>query len=374
MPFNFLEIVITYGITFVFILQLGYWWYAYLPLLVKTPTDSKKSDSVPVSVIVCAKNEVDNLRQFLPLLLQQDYPCYEVIVVDDGSEDDTIDLLRHFKTLYPQLRIATIENDEHLAHGKKWALTIGIKAAQYDCVVLTDADCYPTSNQWLKLMQSAYEANTEIVLGYGKYQMQPGFLNAVIRYDTFVIGITYLSYAIRGNAYMGVGRNLAYKKAIFFRHDGFASHLHTLSGDDDLFITQAATPRNVSIQIHPEAFTVSLPKTNWRNWLYQKTRHVSTAGAYNWKIKCLLILVFVLPYLFYAWLITALLIGISEVLVLSFFLLRTALLLVLHFRLSKVLMERGIWYYSIIFEVLFLLIYPRIHFKNRFEKQSKWKN
>jgi poly-beta-1,6-N-acetyl-D-glucosamine synthase len=374
MHLNLFDILILVFLSLTFLMQLGLWWYFQFHLLSYRTPEMLNSETKPVSIIICAKNEAENLKLFLPKVLEQNYEHFEVIVINDCSEDDTIDVLQQLQKQYVHLKVSTIQADEHFEHGKKLALTLGIKAAQYPYLLMIDADCYPSSNAWLQLMQARFSAKKEIVLAYGKYETQVGFLNRLIRYDTMVIAANYLAYALRGKTYMGVGRNLAYKKEVFFKHKGFASHQHILSGDDDLFISEAATVENVAIQIEADAFTVSLPKTTWKDWIYQKARHVSTAVQYKKNTLLFMMLQYVAQYLFYFFLLFGLLNTDLFYLSLGIFIVRISILSILNFRLSKVLKERGIWYYSVIFELLFLILYFIFQYKNRFEKQGTWKN
>jgi poly-beta-1,6-N-acetyl-D-glucosamine synthase len=374
MHFNLFDLLILVVLSLTFLGQLWLWWYFQFKLLAyKTPEMVDTEDNA-VSIIICAKNEAKNLKLFLPKVLEQQYKQFEVVVVNDCSEDETIDVLQQLQAKYAHLKVCTIQADEYFEQGKKWALTLGIKAAQYPYLLLTDADCYPISNKWLQLMRSQFNAKTDIVLGYGKYETQNHFLNRLIRYDTMTIAANYLGYAVRHKTYMGVGRNLAYKKTLFFAHKGFATHQHMMSGDDDLFISEAATPENVAIEIIPEAFTVSLPKTSWKDWIYQKARHVSTATQYKKKTQFLMAMQYGVQYLFYIFLLVGLFNTSVLYLSLSLFIVRISILSILNFRLSKVLKEGGIWYYSVIFELLFLILYFIFQYKNRFEKQGTWKN
>ncbi len=261
-----------------FIIQVGYYLTIFLRIPRYQPVEKEKS-KLPVSIIICAKNEVDNLKRFLPKLLEQDYPDFEVIVVNDCSTDETEMLLSELSSRYKQLRFTTIPSNEKFLHGKKLAVTIGIKAAKHDFVLLTDADCYPSSDQWLQKMASHFRGKNEIVLGYGKYEQKKGFLNSLIRYETVFTAMQYLSFAIKGSPYMGVGRNLAYKKELFFKNKGFAKHYHIASGDDDLFVNETATKENTAVEFSPESHTLSIPETTFRRWIKQKKRHLS-AGKY----------------------------------------------------------------------------------------------
>lgn len=260
--------------------QLLYLFLVYFRLLRhKAPPAS--NDFPPVSIIVCARNEEDNLFQNLPMILRQDYPNFEVIVVNDQSVDDSIHILRAFQKEYDHLRIIEMEKNKHRKFGKKLPLTVGIKGAKYETVALTDADCKPKSRDWLKQMMTNYGEGKEIVIGYGAYEKEAGFLNKLIRYDTTSIATNYLGLAKLGRPYMAVGRNMSYRTETFFRVDGFKRHYHIQSGDDDLFMQDTANRKNVAITMHPDTFVYSIPKKSWKSWIKQKQRHFTTAGKYR---------------------------------------------------------------------------------------------
>lgn len=263
-----------------FLTQMGYYLLVYLKLPLYKPAKKRKS-AKSVSVIICAKNEEENLEQFLPRVLEQDYPEFEVVVVNDCSTDGTEQLLSEMSVRYKHLRYTSIPSNEKFLHGKKLAVTIGLKSARYNHVLLTDADCYPASNLWLQKMTSNFTSEKKIVLGYGGYERRKGLLNLLIRYETVFTAIQYLSYAIGGRPYMGVGRNLAYEKALFFNNKGFASHYHLSSGDDDLFVNEIAVKENTAVEISKESHTLSIPKTSFRNWIRQKKRHLSAGVHYK---------------------------------------------------------------------------------------------
>jgi len=240
-------------------------------------------------VIICARDEAANLAKNLPGALVQQYATtHEVIVVDDNSFDDSKYLLEAYQKTFRQLQVVQLKQEAKLIPGKKFPLSIGIKTAKYEIVLLTDADCVPASEYWIDKMQQSYTDNTEIVLGYGAYHKKPGLLNKIIRWETFHTALQYLSYALAGTPYMGVGRNLSYKKIIFFRHKGFSAHNNIPSGDDDLFINMAATGKNTKINIDRDAFTLSEPPKTWGAWIKQKNRHYSTGKDYKPKHKFLL--------------------------------------------------------------------------------------
>lgn len=286
------------------LIQLYYILFVYSKLAIYKVRSYKESDSYPpVSVIICAHNEEENLKQFLPDILNQDYPNFEVIVVNDYSTDETKWILEDFKQQYAHLYVVDIKEHIQLKNSKKFALTLGIKAAKNEIMVMTDADCQPQSNQWLKEMSGAYQEGKEIVLGYSPYFKQTGFLNKLIRFETAHTAMSYLSYALKRNAYMGVGRNLSYLKSLFFKGKGFNAHMHIKSGDDDLFVNHNATKLNVNVAIHPDAHVYSNPKETWKSYYKQKARHAGASVLYKNSHKRMLGTQLISAFLFYAMLI-----------------------------------------------------------------------
>ncbi|MFH1160676.1 MAG: glycosyltransferase [bacterium] len=277
---------------FCFLVQMGFYWGIFSRLGTKAPVTSHQSPvtSHPpgVSVVICAHNEQHHLQKVLPQILEQDYPEYEVVVVNHASDDDTSFLLSGLADKYPHLKVVDIKEDLNFFTGKKFPLSIGIRSARYDTVLLTDADCRPAGNQWIRSMSRAFTDRTKIVLGYGPYERRKGTLNKLIRFDTVQVAIQYLSFALAGIPYMGIGRNLAYKKALFFREKGFTSHYRISSGDDDLFINQVARKQNTAVATDPASFTWSEPKTSLGRWITQKRRHFSTGSHYKFKHQFLL--------------------------------------------------------------------------------------
>ncbi len=255
----------------------------------KKQTLVESSNFPPVSVVIAARNESDNLYHYLPLILNQNYPNFEVVIVNHQSIDDSYNVLNAFKLQFPKkLKIVEVERSKHLGTGKKFPLSLGIKAASHEILVLTDADCAPASENWLSLMVSKLSDKKELVLAYAPYKEEKGFLNKIIRFDTAMIAMNYFSFALAKIPYMGVGRNLAYSKKLFNSVHGFKSHYSVVSGDDDLFVQEAAKNKNYTIQINPQTFCYSRGKDSWRNWITQKTRHYSTTEKYQVMKKLLL--------------------------------------------------------------------------------------
>ncbi|QJX47491.1 glycosyltransferase [Hymenobacter taeanensis] len=263
--------------------QLYYLAYYFLPFARRAPEPTEGPTPEPVSVLVCAHNELENLRRLLPLILQQDYPAgFEIILVDDRSEDDTFLYVQQLTQYYPHVRMVTVKNTPDGLSPKKYALTLGIKTARYPRMLFTDADCIPATNQWLNYMQRGFGRPADMVVGYSAYAPEPGFLNKLIRFETFLTGAQYLSFAWRGFPYMGVGRNLAYTRQVFHSTKGFASHIRSLGGDDDLLVQDAvAQGARVAVVAEPGAHTLSEPVQTWGAWWRQKRRHLSAGRRYK---------------------------------------------------------------------------------------------
>ena len=237
-----------------------------------------------VTVIICAHNESYNLKAYIQSLLTQDYPTYEVIIVNDGSEDSTQAVIENYAILDSRVRTTFVPNGARVRSTKKLALTLAAKAAKYDYLLLTDADCRPESTHWISAMMAGFEqgrGQKEIVLGYGAYFSEPTMLNAVIQYDTLFNGLHYMGAAMTGKPYMGVGRNLAYRKDTFFAHGGFSNLMKTCAGDDDLFVNKVATRDNVAVVNSRDSLTWSVPEKRWKDWWQQKRRHLSVSSEYS---------------------------------------------------------------------------------------------
>ena len=339
------------------LIQIFYHLYFFNRVGYFKPKDKEHSQQHPVSVIVCARDEDENLARNLPGLLVQDYSTsHEVIVVNDNSTDDTKYVLQELKKTFKTLHVVELSQEAKHINGKKYPLSIGIKEAKHEVVLLTDADCVPASEHWIRLMQDGYQENTEIVLGYGSYHKRPGILNKLIRFETFHAGIQYLSYALAGIPYMGVGRNISYKKGLFFRHKGFSSINHIPGGDDDLFVNKAASRQNTEIVIDKDAITLSAPKTTWKEWRKQKLRHYTTAKYYKTKHKFLLGLYSFTQFLFYPLLIvTALLYDWR--LALAGLALRWLILGFVFYKAMQKMNEKDLWSWFIFFDLWMVIYY-----------------
>jgi glycosyltransferase involved in cell wall biosynthesis len=366
-------ILILYFFIFIVAVQILY----YLGVFGKfafAKTQKITPKRIPISVIVCAKNEEENVANFIPLLAEQNYPDFEIVLIDDASSDATLELFEGFEKQYPNVRLVKVENNEAFWGNKKYALTLGIKAAKKEYLLFTDADCYPTSTEWITAMSSQFTMQKTIVLGYGKYEKIPNsFLNKIIRFETLLTAIQYFSWAKIGHPYMGVGRNLAYKKEEFFNVNGFIEHMQIRSGDDDLFVNQAAKAKNTTIAYSPESFTVSKPKTTFNEWWIQKRRHVATANYYK-PFDKLQLGAFYCSQLFFILLpIVLLSFQFQWILVLCLIALRYIVTwIIVGFSAGK-LKEKDVVYWYPILELVLLFTQINIFITNTFSKPVHWK-
>ncbi len=329
---------------------------------------------IPISVIISARNESKNLSEYLPAILQQDYPDFEVIVVNDCSYDDSDEVLEALKVTYPQLKIVTITEHARFKTGKKFALTLGIKAAKNEHLLFTDADCMPSSTNWITRMAAHFNTdNVQLVLGYSPYYKTGNFLNALIRFETLKTAINYLSAALNGDPYMGIGRNMAYTKTLFFSNKGFASHMHVISGDDDLFVNQNGTPTNTEIEIHPETFMYTSAKTSFAALYRQKKRHMGVGKLYRNSHRRMLSFDAMSGLLFYAAFICYLAVYFEPTLALGLFVFRWILQILVYRKSFKKLNAASLLWYLPFLDFVYYIYINVFGVIGTFVKTTQWK-
>jgi glycosyltransferase involved in cell wall biosynthesis len=336
------------------------------------PQTPYKHAEFPVSVIICSKNEAENLKKHIPLWLEQEYIDFELILVNDASIDETLDVIEAFAETDERIKIVNVKNNEAFWANKKYALTLGIKKAKNKYLLFTDADCKPASNLWIQQMVNHFSTEKQLVLGYGAYAKRKGLLNKLIRFETVLTALQYFSFAKAGMAYMGVGRNLAYTAKLFYDSNGFMSHMHIRSGDDDLFVNEAASKTNVALCDIHESFTVSEPKKTWKSYITQKKRHITTASHYKLSHKLLLSFIFLINGLF--WLGAAIsLIFLKWEWVATLVLLRLLLQFFVFGKTLKKFHENGLIILLPLLEIMLICFQIAIFISNIFSKPKHWK-
>lgn len=362
-----------YSFCFAAFIQIAYYLYFFLRIALYKAPQVSNAQAQPVSIIICARNEAANLAKNLTGTLTQKFSAaHEVIVVDDNSSDESKYILERYAKEYRQLRVIGAKRTGQQAEGKKFPLSAGIDAARHEIVLLTDADCIPASGSWIRKMQAGYKNNTEIVIGYGAYRKQASVLNKVIRWETFHSALQYLSYALAGLPYMGVGRNLSYKKSIFMRQKGFSSHINIPGGDDDLFINAAANSDNTAVVIDKDAFTISGAAQTWKEWRRQKSRHFSTGRYYKSATKILLGLYALTHFLFYP-LFVLCLIKCNAAPALVVFLARLIMQAFVFYRSMKILNERDLFVWFVFLDIWMFFYYTLFSFSIIKRPSRSWK-
>lgn len=235
----------------------------------------------PVSVIICARNESENLQKYLPSVLEQDYPDFEVIVVNDGSTDESEDVLTIFEEKYTNLYHSFTPDGARYISRKKLALTVGIKASKHSWLIFTEANCRPVSKDWLKSMARNFSPRTDIVLGYSGYEQGKGWFQRKVAFTNLLMSMRYLGFALLDKPFMGIGRNIAYRKELFFKNKGFSSHLNLQRGDDDLFINEVATPFNTKVETSPDSIVRMEPEYSYKCWKEEKVSYLATSRYYH---------------------------------------------------------------------------------------------
>lgn len=352
--------------------QLLYHWIVFRAFVFAKPKNLNNF-SQGVSVVVCAKNEAENLKKNLPLLFNQSYPEFQVVVINDRSYDDSIDVLEEMALGYPQLKIVNVAHNENFWGNKKYALTLGIKAAKYPYLVFIDADCVPKSKNWLQLMSNAFAQDKVFVLGYGAYNKTKGFVNKLVRYETVLTAIQYFGWGLFGNPYMGVGRNMGYQKHFFLKNGGFKNHLRIMSGDDDLFVNEYANKNNTHFCFDEAAFTVSEPHTTLSSWFYQKRRHLLSAKHYKFKDKLLLSLFYIVNAMFYSLVLVLILLGFDGMLLSIPVGLKLISTYVIYGMGASKLKEKDLIWLIPFMELFLIVVQLNLFINNIFSKPLYWK-
>lgn len=370
-------IFIVFGLCLV--IQLLYHWGLFSKVAFYKRNARPKLDEElePVSVVLCARDAYDYLTELIPALLKQDYPNFEIVVVNDCSDDETEEYLKDLERKEPRVKPVQLKQHLNFFNGKKFPLSMGIKSAQNDLIILTECNCMPVNEQWLRSVVNRYNNRTEIVIGYSPYVYKKSSLNRIIRFDALQNGLFYLSSALKRHPYMGIGKNLSYRKELFYRNQGFISHYTTSVGDDDLFINQTATKKNTEVLIDAENAILSTPPSTFHLWMRQKSSRYSTVAKYDTPTRLMLSVFYISQFLFYASFIALLALSANPAFAITngaafyipilvfFFLLRFGSQLIIYYKASKRLGEKGLLPGLILYDLLFAFLSPWLRLMGR---------
>lgn len=366
---DWIKIVIEYAFYLSALGLVIYYRFLFSKILHYSP--KKNSTSPGISVVICAKNELSNLQRFLPLLLNQSYPTFEIIVVDDQSNDGTMDFLQELSIIEKKIKPFLFTKNKK-SRGKKDPLAYGIEQAKYEHLLLTDADCYPSSKYWIREMASGFTKGKEIVLGVGLYQKEKNLVAQFMRWDSLLVAIQYMSFAIAKKPYMSVGRNVAYTKSLYLKNNGFDAHAHISSGDDDLFIQAAATKTNTAIVFNQQGHTISPAEKTWKALIRQKSRHHTTATKYDKNTLLLLGLFQYLIWLFYTSFICGMIFIVEPYSLLTIFFLKNLVQASIFNRIFVKIGVREQLLPFLLFDGVWVLFLSFINLKNLFRKNTQW--
>ena len=370
-------ILLVFGITL--IIQLLYHWGLFSKVAFYKNKRQPKTDGElePISIVLCARDAYEYLTELVPVLLSQDYPDFEVVIVNDCSDDETEEYLKDLERRETRIKPVQLKQHLNFFNGKKFPLSMGIKSAANDLIVLTDCNCMPTNDQWLRSLVNCYSKNTEVVIGYSPFVRKKGLLNQLMRFDAMQNALLYLSAALNGHPYMGIGKNLSYRKELFYRNKGFTSHYTTSVGDDDLFVSQVATKKNTEVLIDADNLILTTPTGNFHLWSRQKSARYSTVPQYNARARLMLSLFYVSQFLFYASFIALLALCANPAFTITggelfyipilvfFFLLRFGTQLFVYHKASKRLGEKGLLPGLIAYDFLFAFLSPLFRLMGR---------
>lgn len=375
--FSFI-VLIVFGLSL--LIQLLYHWgkFSKVAFFKKVGRPKLDEELEPVSIVICARDVYEYLIDLIPALLTQDYPDYEIVVVNDCSDDETEEYLKDLERREPKIKPVQLKQHLNFFNGKKFPLSMGIKSAKNDIIVLTECNCMPVNDQWLRSVVNRYNNQTEIVIGYSPYVQKKSTLNRIMRFDALQNGLLYLSAALSRRPYMGVGRNLSYRKELFYRNKGFISHYMTSVGDDDLFISQVANKKNTEVLIDAENAILTTPTSSFKLWIRQKSSRYSTVSKYNVGARISLSLFYLSQFLFYASFIALLCLKPAFVItngaafyipiLVFFFLLRFGTQLIIYHKASKRLGEKGLLPGLIAYDFLFAFLSPLLRLMGRMDK------
>ena len=370
-------LLIVFGVCLV--IQLLFHWAQFSKVAFYKRNARPKLDEElePASIVLCARDAYEYLTELIPVLLNQDYPDFEIVVVNDCSDDETEEYLKDLERREPRVKPVQLKQHLNFFNGKKFPLSMGIKSAQNDLIVLTDFNCMPVNDQWLRSVVNRYNHQTEIVIGYSPYVQKKGSLNHLMRFDALQNGLLYLSAALNHHAYMGIGKNLSYRKELFYRNQGFISHYTTTVGEDDLFINKVSTKKNTEVLIDAENGILTTPTSSFKLWMRQKSSRYSTVSKYDGRSRLMLSLFYGSQLLFYVSFITLIALCAKPAFVITggaafyipilvfFFLLRFGSQMIIYHKASKRLGEKGLLPGLIVYDFLFAFLSPWLRLMGR---------
>ena len=352
------------------LIQLFYFW-VYFSKLTFYREIRLNDDLPPVSVVLTASNQYADLRKNLEHFLNQDYPGFEVVVVIDNSDDGTDELLKEFSKQYEQLHIVELKQKLNWFSGRKFALSLGIKSAKFSTILLSDPACRPESKNWVSEMVSGFRHQTEIVIGYSTY-LTESKINRWLRFTAFHDALFYLSMAISGKAFKGIGKNLSYSRDLFYRHKGFSSHYAISAGDDELFVNRAARKANTEVRVSPQSRVLHVRPVSFLKWIQLERTRLRIRRMFRTRHKVLLRIFSVSALSFYGLFAALLATGAPLIAVFGVLALRLISQIIIYSKVLKKLSESRLLLLSPLFEIFIIIADFLLWISIIFSPAKKW--
>lgn len=344
------------GLGSLIIIQLIYYIIVYGKVAFYKGNRKENEDTLSVSVVLCVKDQAYYLEKHLPIILEQEYPNFEVVVVNDASTDETEYILKLLQEIYPNLNVVHLYENINKYLGKKYPLSLGIKSARNEIILLTDADTIPSGYNWINEMVKGFFDKKQIVLGFSRREIKKGFLNSLIHYDCQVSAMNYLGLALIGQPYMGIGKNLAYTRKMFFKEGGFISQYNISVGDDDLFINKVASKQNTSVVITKKSINLSSPKETLSEWILQKKKQYISRKHFKTKDKLSTLTLPLTTLFIYTLALVSLMFSFPWEYVVLGLIIKYTMQIIYYYRCTKTLGTKKIAIFAPLFEILFLFL------------------
>lgn len=242
------------------------------------------SHKLPVSVVIYVKNKAFLLEEHIPIFLEQSYPNFELVLVNHASSDHSLEVIEGLMERYPNIKLVNVENKERFWANKKYALTLAVKASSHDCILYTELDSLPMTNQWIQSTVDQFVGDKSIVMAPVQYTAKNPFL----RYIDAIHQLQSFSFANLGNPFRASKANFAFSKDEFFRVKGYISHLDIPVGITTLFLKDAGNKKNTAVALNHDNFVCAKQKVTWATFWDRQLREAQLFQYYNFKNKFLL--------------------------------------------------------------------------------------
>ncbi|MBR6904753.1 MAG: glycosyltransferase [Bacteroidales bacterium] len=356
-----MAILILFGV--ITLIQLVYYYVIYGRFAFHRKKSALGFRDIPVSVVIVVRDDAALAVQNLPLLLEQQYSSYEIVIVNDRSRDEhSLQAIREYKDRFPNIKLVDLSTAVSTSRGKKMAISMGVKCATYDHILLTSPDCKPASRLWLSKMAQNFQFQQRIVLGYNTFEKKKGIYSHFLHFDNLISAVQYFAHALMHSTYRGDLNNVAFVRPLFYKQNGFIAYNHLLYGEEDIFIHRASTPNNVAVEFDPDAVTLQQHSPSYGYWRLHKVSLFFTRKFNSLKNRILLSGYELTNLLFYGILALAIVISMHQPLALyiaiGIAVLRIASLYVVMGIAAKKLHETQIIPQLLFYDLLFAILTP----------------